>query len=246
MSLNRLLDHTGVYAQELDDGTIHLDFTDNGEVRKFNSELVSRAKNVTTMPIHSSQYKGINYFMYDQENISISGEIECDKRINSIVLFSLSCFPSIGFQEVYVYDPIQRKNVKKTQYIPNSKIDTIKSITIKGNIKYLDHCINESSFYDESKVPFNRIQLPNVKDEDPIPFRFMNLETIDLQDCYELKYVEFRFFMNPTLKTLILPQHKITASSLPEEYLGRKVEVINKEYVEIGTLNEEEGCCSIQ
>ncbi|KAK8883860.1 hypothetical protein M9Y10_042960 [Tritrichomonas musculus] len=244
MSIYEDFKFIGINPVELEDGTLRLDFTDKGQSR-FNSTNMSLKKQHVKKPITVTSYQNITYSCPDPENLVIEGEGSCAERINFCVMTSLSCFPVLTTSDVIIYDPVQRRNRTYYQYRAGGKLDEIKTITIKGNIARLDETTGAER--DDVVAPFNQVLYPNVQNHDdpPFPFRFTHLEKIDLQGCTGLKKMRWLFFRNPNLKTLILPEHKITVDTNSEAFLKEDVNIINKEYAEIGPL-QDGGCCLIQ
>ncbi|MDR1627806.1 MAG: hypothetical protein LBR79_03455 [Oscillospiraceae bacterium] len=205
-------------------------------------------------PISAVIYDDIEYMVTDKNTISITGMGDGESRINVSMLRLLYVFGDLTTTSKNAYDPALMRERKYTWYIPRERADEITTIRISGNIKNLDYADSFSDADCCSDV-HRRCGYPfcneSLISRDPelgeglelrcIPYRFVNLQTIDLTDCHLLQKMNWKCFRSLPLQTLILPNHPITCFDDRALSIDKKVKVINEVFVQQG----EEGldCC---
>ena len=211
----------------------------NLDMDNLKEEAFSKDKSITVVT-----YQNITYSTPDNEHLYIVGGENCSDRISRKAFMLLTAFPIRISRSKKLYDEDLNAKVKKSWDEPYPYDDHIKYIKISGNIKHLDFT-SDGENSDHYKCPFINEHLYNREDDKLHPFFLCNLETIDIEECNQLKTFEWEFFFNPFLRKLILPNHKITAHSYVPCRIGLKCEIINKEFVEEIQPQADVECCNI-
>ena len=114
-------------------------------------------------PIKSISYQHILYRMEGNEHLIIEGKPNCASQINANFMDILSVFPTINKE--------LRPSTLFVEEKPSKKIDNIKKITIKGNIKELTFSLDDpKGLY---KSPFKNSYLRRPEGEDPVPYKLI-------------------------------------------------------------------------
>lgn len=211
-------------------------------------------KRVWKVPITSVTYQNITYRMEGKDHLIIEGKENCAKQISYNYMNILSVFPYV-VEETITVEP-ENPNLRPYQVkiaVPTKKIDQITKLSIRGHIEDLTECINDP--HGNHRKPFQEVYFPRPENEDPCPFKFVHLETIDLSGCVGLKDMNWIFFYNRNLKTMILPDHDFNThdgnwiTNHNEDYIldedaHLRITLVNEEHA-IFKYPDAGGCCNI-
>lgn len=227
---------------ENENGTIDVNLQDG--TYKLNASTGIKIKKLCK-PISFIQYDNIIYNVSDDHTVSIDGMEGCPASINPVPLFMLHVFAETAIQMRQWKDPLTNRYRRYEFRYPDREIDEITTLYIRGNFKDLarfsDDEINSSYDYSFCGKSFVNSS-PFMENPEIVPYRFINLTTVDLSNCVNPKLtMSWRFFANPKLETLILPKvvHVSQYETPPEN-----VNIVNRENV-IYQNDLESGCCLI-
>lgn len=236
---------TKTYSLEFDEKSPNINLINARKLRK-----------VWKNPITSISYQNITYRLEGTDELVIEGKEKCAKQINYAFMNLLSVFPDIE-DEFYSVKPNNPYEEPYTFSIrkPKGEIDHIKKLTIKGYIEELTEALGERQ--NTEQFPFQVIYFERPNDEDPVPYKFTELETIDLSECVGLKKLWWSFIQNNHVKKIIFPNHEFKTFSFSlinwvdqhndqcvlEEDADKRIKVINREYAKKD--DSDDGCCTI-
>ncbi|KAK8860574.1 hypothetical protein M9Y10_012239 [Tritrichomonas musculus] len=182
--------------------------TYNEERKTYSLVFSSRSSNVDPIealkykerlksPITHVKYQHITYRVEGKDHLVIKGGKHCTSQISVKFMNILSIFPRV----VTELKADKLYSIQKAV----SKTDRIKKLTIKGNIRDLTFSLDDPKKIDKS--PFKSVYFARPDGENPVPYKFAHLETIDLSECVALQKLWLDFIYNANVRTINFPDH---------------------------------------
>lgn len=211
--------------------------TYNEERRTYSLVFSSRSSNIDPIealklkerlkcPITHVKYQHITYRVEGKDHLVIKGGKHCTGQISAKFMNILSIFPRIATE----------LNAGKLYSIqkPISKIDRIKKLTIKGNIRDLTFSLDDPAMIDKS--PFKSVYFDRPDGEDPVPYKFTHLETVDLSECTALQKLRLDFIYNANIRTVKFPDHDFEVFG--NDWIKQHNDECNEDDQRIEVINE--------